>query len=195
MLNNIFKITGCFFLILVLCCVSSVIIILFRPAVIWDRVTEAVADDSIVVDQNERSIGEVTNSLNNQITGVGENVITLSESDLNTLIKARAGNENIFIDLHQGSARILYRLDSIPINAYVNVDIANTKISIKETGIGKIQFPGFISSIVNSMLARMASEIKLDSLLFELQQGVMIKAIALKDSEVTILIDFDPQIF
>ncbi len=195
MVANLFKTIGCFFILFFFCCIACVVILIFRPAAIWDKIADAVYDDSIQVDTSHREYSEIVESLNNQITGVGENVVTLSESDLSYLVQHQMSAPNIFFDLHPNNATLLYRIDDKPVFAYLELETDSQNLSIKKTGLGKIQFPGFISGLLEGVVKRALSGTTLDSFIFENVEGVQLKNMMIKEGEISLLINFNPKVF
>jgi hypothetical protein len=195
MVNGLFKIIGCFVLLLLCCCFGTIAILLFRPDFVWDKIADNIADETLVVDFDGSDIIEVSSRLNSQLTGVGENTIVVSESDLNVLIKERSNNPNIFLDLADDQAKVLYKIDDHPVYAYAALNIKENKINIEETGIGKIRLPNFVSGIANDMLRKFASELKLDTILTQTGEGILVKGIDIDDSKLTIQVIFSPQVF
>jgi hypothetical protein len=195
MVNALFKIIGCFVLLLLCCCIGTVALVLFRPDFIWDKIADNIADETLVIDFDGADIMEVSQRLNSQLTGVGENTIVISESDLNVLIKSRSSNPNVFFDLANDQARVLYKLDDHPVYAYAGLNIKDNKVSVTETGIGKVELPNFVSGLANDLLKRFASQIKLDSILTESGDGILVKGLEIDDSKLTIQVIFSPQVF
>lgn len=195
MVSVLFKITGLIVLLLLCCCIGSVALFVLRPDIIWDKLADTIADDSIVIDNDGADPLEVSNRLNRQITGVGENTIVMSESDLNVLLGVRSSNPNIYIDLADNQAKLLYKLNDHPIYAYAGISIDTNSISINETGIGKIKLPNFVSGLANDLLRRFTADLKLDTVLTEGGEGILVKGIEIDDSKLTVQVIFSPQVF
>ncbi len=149
------NLAGCLIsLLLILCCVGSLLIIVNRPAFIWDRVVsylntginlpQYVSTDSTFIEEN------IISNIKN-----GQNDIYITEDQLTAIARERLTQlKDLRFDLESGELSMYWALDNSanPIYANVKLKVQDNKIAISKLGTPNLTLPEFANDSANNLI-------------------------------------------
>lgn len=198
---------GC--LLFVLTIIGIAYVIINKPAFIWSEVVTFLNDDQRAPTYKPQDLTNLQESINSQISNIGEVQINLTQDQLTTLVRDQATQLNdLTIEINPQQLNIYFFLDKTlpakPLYGIVNItQSADGKLEISRIGTGLIPLPDFINktatngvySILNIDNSNQnQSPLSILSSIFN-SENLTIKSVELQEGTVKITADVKVNLF
>ncbi len=146
---------GCvLMLIIFVCCLSSIFIIINRPAFIWDRVVTLLNQGIVLPEYHPASASYVEENLISDLRN-GQNDIYISADQLTTIARDKFPQfKDLNFIIENGELTMLWALDQNPnpVFGVIKMKIDNNNITISKIGTPNISLPAFANEAANKLV-------------------------------------------
>ncbi|MEP7103942.1 MAG: hypothetical protein ABI721_04520 [Candidatus Dojkabacteria bacterium] len=201
---------GCgIFIVIVLFIIGAVFIVVNKPSGIWDSVVTFLNAGVAIPEYNGTTSDSAKNKINDQITKVGENQITMDQDSFTAIVRERLPDlKNPVVEIKPDMIKVYWELDqtvpSNPLYGEIEIKLENQKLAISKVGVERIGTPAFLNDFVSntalSLLGNKSSAQKDSpySLLYNFlspDQNITIKNVSLEKGQAIITIDIKANLF
>lgn len=142
-------------LVILLLVVGTVFIIVNKPSGLWNSVVTFLNAGVNVPEYNGTTSEEAKNSINDQITKVGENQVEIDEDEFTAIVKERVPDlKNPSIDIEANVIKLFWELDQTikeePLFAVMEIKVENKKLVISKVGVNRFGTPAFLNDFVSN---------------------------------------------
>jgi len=195
-------------LIIVLIIIACVFVVVNKPAGIWHSVVDFLNSGVEVPTYHETTSTEAKSKINEQITKVGENKVTIDEDSFTAILRDRVPDlKNPVVDLEPGLIRIFWDLDQSiendPLHGVMEIKVQDKKLVITKVGVSRIGTPAFLNDFVSNTVISLfnQSNTKKDgdySLLYNFlspDQNITITDLSLEQDKAIITLNINANLF
>ena len=197
---------GCLLFILVI--IGFAYIIINKPAFIWSEVVEYLNDGQKAPKYEPQDLTTLQESINSQISNIGEVSINLTQDQLTTLIRNNTVQlKDLTVDIDPNLLTLYWYLDnSLPAKPlYGIVEIKSTEsgnLEITKVGTGKVGLPDAVNkfatntvySLLNLENTEGTSPLSILTSIFN-SENITVKSVKLEDGLVKITADIKVNLF
>lgn len=198
-----------FFLLIFLIIAGIAYVVINKPSFIWSEVVTFMNDDAKAPKYEPQDLNTLQESINNQISNIGEVEINLTQDQVTTLIRDNATQlKDIIVEVNPDNLRIYWYLDqtlpSKPLYGIVDIN-SNTDgtLEISRIGTGKVALPDFINKTATNGFYSLLnintdnanqSPLSILTSLFN-SQNINVKSVELEEGIVKITADINVNLF
>ncbi|MEO6728317.1 MAG: hypothetical protein ABIM99_00180 [Candidatus Dojkabacteria bacterium] len=142
-------------LVILLLIVGMIFIAVNKPSGIWNSVVDFLNAGVSVPKYTPTTSDEAKSKINEQITKVGENKVSIDENSFTAILRERVPDlKNPIVDLQPGIIKIYWELDQTikddPLYGVMEIKVQDKKLVITKAGVERIGTPGFINDFVSN---------------------------------------------
>ncbi len=146
---------GCIVVLLII--IGIVFIAVNKPAGIWNTVVDFLNADAQVPEYKGTTSDQAKSQINDQITKVGENKVTIDEDAFTAIIRERVPDlKNPTFDIEPGIIRLYWDLDNTikddPLHGVVEIKSQDKNLVITKVGVNRVGTPTFLNDFVSKTI-------------------------------------------